>query len=332
MSQKLRVAHLLRPAQGGMLQQVRSLLTDPETETFLAAPPRELVALAGDFPLPEGEGLKAQLLGGWSAGRWARSVGAQVLHGHGLKRLPLYILAAKIARLPLVITLHNLAPKTPALRLLRQARAVIAVSDAVARTAPVHCQVIHNGIDLEKFADLPTKSDARALLGWPQEKKIILSIARLSPEKGLDVLVKAVQGLDAALYLAGDGPERAALTGAILLGHRDNIPLLLAAADIYCQPSRSEGLGLAVLEAMAAGKPIVASDVGGIPELLPDAAIGLTVPPDDPKALRVAIQRLLDDPQRGAAMGGHARQRVAEHFTEAVMRAETRKVYARVLR
>ncbi|WP_395145787.1 glycosyltransferase, partial [Armatimonas sp.] len=207
--------HLLRPAQGGMLQQVRSLLMDPETETFLAAPPRELTALAGDFPLPEGEGLKSQLLGGWSAGRWARSVGAQVLHGHGLKRLPLYILAARVARLPLVITLHNLVPKTPATALLRQASAVIAVSDAVARTAPVHCQVIHNGIDPEKFADLPTKSEARALLGWPQEKKIVLSIARLSPEKGLDVLVTAVKELDMALYLAGDGPAREALSEAL---------------------------------------------------------------------------------------------------------------------
>ena len=113
---KLRVAHLLRSAQGGMLQQVKSLLTDPETETFLAAPPRELAALSGHFPLPESDGLKAQLLGGWAAGRWARSVGAQLLHGHGLKRLPMYLLAAKIARLPLVMTLHNLAPKSAALR------------------------------------------------------------------------------------------------------------------------------------------------------------------------------------------------------------------------
>ena len=324
------MAHLLRPAQGGMLQQVRSLLTDPETKTFLAAPPRELAALGGDFPLPESDSLRAQLLGGWSAGRWARSVGAQVLHGHGLKRLPLYLIAARVARLPLVITLHNLAPRTPALMLLKQARAVIAVSDAVARTAPLYCHVIHNGIDLEKFKNLPTQPEARALLGWPQEKIIVLSVARLSPEKGLDVLVEAVKGLDVTLYLAGEGPERANLSGATLLGHRDDIPLLLAAADIYCQPSRSEGLGLAVLEAMAAGKPIVASAVGGIPELLPDAAIGLTVAPDDPAALRVALKLLLDDLVRGAAMGNYARQRVAEHFTEAAMRAETRKLYARM--
>jgi glycosyltransferase involved in cell wall biosynthesis len=328
----IRVAHLLRPAQGGMLQQVRSLRGDPETETCLAAPPRELAALAGDFPLPESDSLKAQILGGWSAGLWARSVGAQVLHGHGLKRLPLYLLAAKVARLPLVLTLHNLAPKTPALALLRQANAVIAVSDAVARTAPVPCQVIYNGIAIEKFSSLPTKSEARALLGWPQEKKIILSVARLSKEKGLDVLVEAVQGLEAALFIAGDGPERENLSGATLLGERHDIPMLLAAADIYCQPSHSEGLGLAILEAMAAGKPIVASAVGGVPELLPDASIGLTVPHDKPAALRVGIQLLLEDPARGEAMGSYAKQRVAEHFTEETMRAETRKVYARLIR
>ncbi|MBB6048987.1 glycosyltransferase family 4 protein [Armatimonas rosea] len=324
----IRVAHLLRPAQGGMLQQVRSLLHDPETEALLAAPPRELAALSGHFPLPESDGLKAQLMGGWAAGRWARSVGAQVLHGHGLKRLPLYVLAARVSRLPLVVTLHNLAPKTPALALLKQAQAVIAVSEAVAKTAPVPCHVIYNGIATEKFSGLPTKADARARLGWPQEQKIILSVARLSKEKGLDVLCEAWPGA----YIAGDGPERAALTGATLLGIRDDIPLLLAAADIYCQPSRSEGLGLAVLEAMAAGKPIVASAVGGIPELLPDASVGLTVPADDPAALRVGIQLLLDDPARAAAMGTYARQRVTERFTEAAMRTETRKVYARLLR
>ena len=224
----IRIAHLLRPAQGGMLQQVRSLLMDPETKTFLAAPPRELAALGGDFPLPEGDGLKAQLLGGWAAGRWARSVGAQLLHGHGLKRLPLYIVAAKTARLPLMITLHNLAPNTPFLGLLKQASAVIAVSDAVARGVPVPCQIIHNGIDIEKFSNLPTKFEARERLGWPQEKKLVLSIARLSKEKGLDVLVEAVRELDLVLYLAGDGPERTRLTEATLLGHRDDKSLLFS--------------------------------------------------------------------------------------------------------
>ena len=209
---------------------------------------------------------------------------------------------------------------------------MIAVSEAVARTVPSHCVVIHNGISLGKFSQLTTKSEARERLGWPQEEKIVLSVARLSREKGLDVLIEAVKGLDVMLYIAGDGPEREKLSGATLLGHYEDIPLLLAAADIYCQPSRSEGLGLAVLEAMAAGKPIVASAVGGIPELLPDASIGLTVPAGDSAALRVGIELLLDDPTRGEAMGGYARQRVAERFTEAKMRAETRKVYARLIR
>ena len=328
----IRVVHLLRPAQGGMLHQVRSLLTDPEVEARLAAPPRELAALSGHFPLPESDGLKAQLLGGWAAGRWARSVNAQLLHGHGLKRLPLYIVAARVARLPLVVTLHNLAPKTPALALLRQAQAVIAVSKAVAQTVPSSCQVIYNGIDVHRFDGLPTKEQAREQLGWPQTKKIVLSVARLSPEKGLDVLAEALKELDAELYIAGEGPERERLQhAATLLGHRTDIPLLLAAADLYCQPSREEGLGLAVLEAMAAGKPIVASSVGGIPELLPDASLGSTVPVGDPEALRVGLHLLLDDPARGEVMGRSACQRVQTHFTEGTMRAQTRALYTRLL-
>lgn len=311
-----------------MLQQVRTLLNDPQTEAFLAAPPRELAALGGHFPLPESDGLKAQVLGGWAAGRWARSVGARVLHGHGLKRLPLYIVASRVARLPLVITLHNLVPKSPATRLLAFPHAVIAVSEAVARTAPIPtCQVIYNGIDLQRFTDLPTKAQARESLGWAKDEKMALSVARLSKEKGLDVLARAWPGA----FVAGDGPERENLSGLRLLGMRDEIPLLLAAADIYCQPSREEGLGLAVLEAMAAGKPIVASAVGGIPELLPDASIGLTVPPDDPEALRRGIQLLLDAPTQAEAMGRAARQRVAERFTLEQMHHETRAVYERVL-
>ena len=119
-----------------MLRQVRALLLDPELETLLAAPPRELTALRDvlhepGYPLPESEAVLVQIRAGIALGRWARASKVEFLHGHGLKRLLLYVVAAKVARLPLAMTLHNLVPNQQrvVLRLLlQQASSVIAVS------------------------------------------------------------------------------------------------------------------------------------------------------------------------------------------------------------
>ena len=334
----MRIAHLLRPAQGGMLRQVRSLLLDPAVETLLAAPPQELAALGEalrepGYPLPASETLRVQIAAGIALGRWGRRVGATVFHGHGLKRLPLYVIAAKRAQLPLVVTLHNLVPNQHSRLLsllLRQAFRVIAVSHAVARTAPVPATVIHNGIDLTPFTVLPSRHQARSQLDWPQDELVVLSVARLSPEKGLETLIKAAQGLNLRVVIAGEGPEHAPLAargGAHLLGARDDIPLLLAAADLYCQPSVTEGLGLAIIEAMAAGLPVVASDIGGIPELIPDSETGILVPVGDSAALRQALSRLSKDPQQRVALGQRARERALACFSEEQMRQQTRELY-----
>lgn len=336
----MRVVHLLRPAQGGMLEHVRALLSDPAHEALIAAPPRELAALGTtqarpSYPLTESLGGRHQLLAGRAVGRWACTAGAQVLHGHGLKWLPLFVVAAWTARLPLVITLHNLVPaQTPFFLpwLLRQAKAVVAVSQAVAKSAPVPTRVIYNGIDLAPFSNLPSREEARAQLGWPKEATIVLSVARLSFEKGLDVLQEAVQGTGLTLKIAGEGPERERLDPETLLGRRDDVPLLLAAADLYCQPSRQEGLGMAILEAMAAGLPIVASAVGGIPELLPDRGVGLLVPAEEVGALRAALCLLESEAWQRRDMGRFARQRVAERFTLEQQRTELTRLYEQVCR
>lgn len=334
----MRVAHLLRPAQGGMLRQVRSLLLDPELEPFLAAPPRELAALAEVcpqrcFPLPISDTIRAQVRAGLALGHWARKSGVDILHGHGLNRLPLYVIAAKRARLPLVLTLHNLVPqKQRALvgALLGQTTKVIAVSNAVARTAPVACWVVYNGIDLTRFATMPSQAEARALLGWAQEKQIVLSVARLSPEKGIDVLIQAAQGRAWSTVIVGDGPERRhleALGDATFLGAREDIPLLMSAADLYCQPSRAEGLGLAVIEAMAAGLAVVASDVGGLPELIPSSKTGALVPVGEVSALQERVEHLLADTPQRLLMGEQARERAHRHFSVEQMRHDTKAIY-----
>lgn len=330
-----------------MLRQVRSLLTDPELQTLCAAPPdtlRRLGPAAGDapFPLPESDGPRAQWRGGRAAGAWARRAGADLLHGHGLRRAPLYALAARRAGLPLVVTLHNLVPAdTPApvraaLRLaLASARRVVAVSDAVAASAAgwvpdERLRVVRNGVDLAPFDDLPDRDDARRRLGWPAETPVVLCVARLAPEKGLDLLADAVRAGIARIVVAGEGPERARLEalGLELLGERDDVPLLMAAADLVCVPSRAEGLGLAAIEAMAAARPVVATRVGGLPEVVEDGVGGALTPAGDPEALTTALRALLADPGRAAAMGEAGRARARERFGLAPMRAATRAVYA----
>ena len=99
-----------------------------------------------------------------------------------------------------------------------------------------------------------------------------------------------------------------------LAGERDDVGELLAAADLFVLSSRSEGLPLSILEAMAAGLPVVASDVGGVPELVVDGETGLLVPPGDPHALAAAIDRLLDDPDLRRRLGAAGRLRVSEQF------------------
>ena len=164
-------------------------------------------------------------------------------------------------------------------------------------------------------------------VGGPGVLHGVLYVGRLHRQKGVDTLVRAVPLLppDVPVTLAGDGPERAALEKlAARLGVADRVrvtgflphrqvPELLAGAAVAVLPSRYEELGTALVEAMAAGRPVVASAVGGIPELVRDGVDGLLVPPGEPVALATAVRALLADPQLAARLGSHGRDRVAEH-------------------
>ena len=111
------------------------------------------------------------------------------------------------------------------------------------------------------------------------------------------------------------------------LGFRDDVPALLAQAAVVVVPSRSEGLGLSALEAMAAGKPVVASAVGGLREVVIHEETGLLVPPEDPAALAAALKSLLSAPERARKMGEAGRARVETEFDVEVMREKTRAVW-----
>jgi glycosyltransferase involved in cell wall biosynthesis len=171
---------------------------------------------------------------------------------------------------------------------------------------------------------------------------LVLCVARLVPAKAIDQLVRACVELRARapgvrLVVAGSGPCEAELRALIadlglgdtvrLLGRRDDVGSLLAVADVFCLPSRHEGVPLSVLEAMAAGVPCVATAVGGVTELIEHRRTGLVVPPDSPDALTDAIGELLADPAGAGRIGEAARTRVERDWSAAVQARRYAELY-----
>jgi glycosyltransferase involved in cell wall biosynthesis len=220
--------------------------------------------------------------------------------------------------------------------------ATTAVSDAVAEfaqsrlgvTAP---RVVPNGVDLARFATLPDRAAARAALGLG-DGPLVGALGRLDRQKGFDVLLPALVELEGvSLALAGAGPEREALEAQArtlgiadrvrFLGLLDDVRPLLAACDVFCMPSRWEGFGLALAEAMACGLPCVASRIDSLPEVLGDA--GVLVPVEDPRALAQAVDALLADPDGARALGEAARARAQRYAVESMV-AGYAAIYAEV--
>ena len=264
--------------------------------------------------------------------------------------------AAVLARVPVIVATVQLVPEfEPGRSSLMQLRALaagvdrcIAVSHDVARHLverfrwPAHkVAVVHNAVRLERFgaqANGALRAELRAAAGEP----LVLTCARLDAQKGHRVLLDAAAQLPGVRFaLAGDGPERAALElhaervgvrdRVAFLGRRDDVPELLAACDVFALPSLYEGSSLAVLEAMAAGRAVVSSRIGGTDELIGDGHSGLLVPPGDPAALAQALRRVIADDALRARLGARARERARREFdAEAATRAVTR-IYEEVL-
>jgi glycosyltransferase involved in cell wall biosynthesis len=180
--------------------------------------------------------------------------------------------------------------------------------------------IVRNGLDLAAFG----------LRSSPPRQRRIVSVGRLRPEKAHEVLLAAMALLrpswpSVRLRLVGDGPREAALRqlagerGLLdcveFLGHRDDVPAILRDADVFVLPSRTEASPNAVLEAMAAGLPVVASNVGGIPEAITPGVTGMLVPPDDANALAGAIGHLFDNPSQAERLGLAGRRHVEEHYS-----------------
>jgi glycosyltransferase involved in cell wall biosynthesis len=193
------------------------------------------------------------------------------------------------------------------------------------RLPPRKVAVVQRGRDLARYDDRSTGVDPREHVGSLIRRvlsgPVILTVGRLIHEKGQRHLVAAMREVvamspGAVLLVAGEGVLRSELEGLIarldlnesvfLLGHRADVPELLQAADVFALPSLLEGAAGAVVEAMMAGKPVVASDLPSVRECVADAGAALLVPPGDPAALASAVISLLTDPKRRAEMGQSA--------------------------
>jgi glycosyltransferase involved in cell wall biosynthesis len=224
---------------------------------------------------------------------------------------------------------------------------VIAISRAI-RTVLRDC-----GVPEQKIVCVPSAIDAgelgsgdqrrvREAFGLRADQPLIGVVAQLIERKGHDVLLAALPslrrthpGLVAILFGRGPCDERlrelARARGVddavIFAGYRDDLPALLPGLDVLVHPARAEGLGVSLLQAAAAGVPVVASRTGGIPEAVRDGDTGLLVPPGNPAALGQAIDRLLSDPAQARAMGRRGQAFVARHFSLARMVAGNLAVY-----
>jgi glycosyltransferase involved in cell wall biosynthesis len=200
--------------------------------------------------------------------------------------------------------------------------------------------VVYNGIEIGPPPDAGYRRRVRTSLGIPDETFAIATVARLDPVKDLDVLLRAVASLarriPAILLIAGDGSERRHLEDLAasleaqhcirFLGHRDDVRDVLAGCDAYANSSISEGISLTILEAMAVGLPVVATCVGGTPEIL-DESCGRLVPARDPEQLAAALLELVSQPAVRARLGRAGRERVERRFTLERMIREYRDEY-----
>lgn len=255
----------------------------------------------------------------------------EVMLAHNVSASMVARLALVPKKVPLVTVFHGVAERdyAGAARILRRTSgAVVTVAAATAtrlRAAGVESVVIPNAV----FPQEPRvdRATVRAALGVGPDVPVALCLARMEPQKRHDVLLDAWERIEGAeLWLAGDGSMRPALErrgvrGVRFLGNRPDAADLLAACDVTVLTSDWEGMPVAVLESLAAGRPVVATDVDGVGEALAGGG-GLVVPPRDPAATAEALGSLLFDADRRAAMGAAGRAAVlAAHDPRELMRS-----------
>ncbi|MGE5508762.1 MAG: glycosyltransferase [Chitinophagales bacterium] len=377
----MRILMVARPARGGMRQHLLALaegLRSRGVEVEVAGPAAEplLQELAArgcpiwDMPLSASFRPLEDLRAAVRLASLLRRRPFDVVHVHGFKASLPGRLGAALAGAPVVYTVHNfvfeaaggarrrlylacerlLAPFTT--RYIAVSKALQRDLAASARVAPARIAVVYNSITPPTSPSAEELAAVRQEFGLDQETQVVLCVARLVREKGVDLLLQAAAALQEAeragdrlppfrVLVAGDGPEEASLkelTRSLGLeslvtfaGYRTDVGVLLGLASVVALPSRAEGLSLALLEALAAGRPLVAAKAGGMPEIVRDGETALLVPVEDPLALAAALRRLLTDRGLAARLADAARAD-GRRFTSETMLDETLAVYDQLRR
>ncbi len=279
-----------------------------------------------------------------------------IVHTHNPHAMIYGAPAASLARAKSVHTKHGMNPDVARRLWLRRTAAAlvdayVAVTPALAKVAaeraecdPTRIHVVPNGIDITRFAPDPaTRARVRAELGIPGDSWLVGTVGRLAPEKDQALLIRAMAPLldeRRQLVIVGDGPERAALEAARsatwraefchLIGARGDVAPYLAAMDAFVLSSRTEGLPLGLLEAMATGLPVVSTSVGGIPDLIQSGENGVLVPPGDEKALLRELVALAGHPTAGLKLGRAGRETVLAGYSLSSMAERYEELYEQV--
>jgi len=358
MSGPTTILHLSTAAtwRGGE-QQAASLMAGLAAHgltSVLAAPPAAPLARRAAAQGIRVEALQSRgewdLLAAWRLARMVRATGAALVHAHDAHGVSLGGRAARWGGgVPCICTRRVDFPIRSPGKYRRLAR-VICISEATRRVcleaglAEERLPVVMSGIDLERVRAAAGNSEALRAELAPAKKKplLLLNVASLTDHKGQRYLLEAMPAVVAklpqtVLVIAGTGELEGALKqqanllaldeDVVFAGFREDVPALLHACDLFVMASHLEGLCTSVMDAMAAGKAVVATRAGGLPELVEDGRTGLLVPPRDAQALSAAILDLLADRKKRERFGAAAREVAAKRFGHERMVEGTVRVY-----
>jgi glycosyltransferase involved in cell wall biosynthesis len=285
-----------------------------------------------------------------------------LLHTHGYKADLLGAIAAYLAKIPTVATIHGHTDAFPAVRvyrhldllMLRRFPKVIAVSDYLRQEliadglAPHRVVTVHNAIDPDVFvsAVCTDRRKVRAELGIEPNASVVLTVGRLNPEKGHRYLLESTRLAfrhisNLRVLVVGEGPLRERLEAMACSLHldavvsfldwRDDVASLMAASDLFVLPSTRESFGLVILEALALGIPVIATRVGGVPEIIRTDETGILVEPRDAEALATAMIWALTNPAQAGQRARRGQAMVRQCFSVEAMVKATSCVYHEVM-
>jgi glycosyltransferase involved in cell wall biosynthesis len=348
-----------RGGQNQVLVTLMGLRALGHRTLLVAHPAGELLQRAKeglDF-IPLAPKTEMDLSAAWRLSRLIKQLKPAIVHAHdphGVAMAGMALsMSTQLAKPPLVASRRvdfHLKGNRMSRWKYRQVDCFICASEAIRQmlvadgVPPERAVTVHEGIDLDRV-DAAPPAKLHEELWLPHHAPVVGNVAALVPHKGHRHLIEAAAAVvrqvpDTRFVIAGDGELRQGLERQIrehhlekhvlLAGFRPDVLSLHKAFDVFVMSSVTEGLGTSLLDAMACGKPIVATSTGGIPEVVIDGQTGILVPPRDHDAMAAAIVKLLKDPQLRARMGAAGLHRVRQKFSADRMVKDTLRVYQRV--